>query len=354
MSKLLKIKYGFGVEETERVISSISIDNCDKITCFCHLRNQTRTFKISSIAEAIDVETGEVIDSLYDYLGITSPTYIKNEQEFLFDISGYDSANTVDYCLNDVLTEVCALKYFTLQVRMKRGFAEKERRKIIKFIRKACLNIDMSDECLHEWLRGLWVGDIFCETDESYQMLLDNIKPGLRAVIRDAAYDIARGSGRVPIDQKILDRIDMEFPIDGTKGIQQPGNIQIRKNDLTIDCTECTEIIIKEFFDAPANQAVLRRLKEAGVAPTVEEKRVGGRLTGLTFVFTGTLTTLGRDEAKKLVESEGGNVTGSVSKKTDYVVAGSEAGSKLEKARALGVTVLSEDAFSTLLATGGD
>jgi len=57
---------------------------------------------------------------------------------------------------------------------------------------------------------------------------------------------------------------------------------------------------------------------------------------------------------KKLVESEGGNVTGSVSKKTDYVVAGSEAGSKLEKARNLGITVLSEDAFSKLLATGGN
>lgn len=113
-------------------------------------------------------------------------------------------------------------------------------------------------------------------------------------------------------------------------------------------------VSIRSFFDAPANQAVLQRLKEAGVAPTVEEKRVGGRLTGLTFVFTGTLTTLGRDEAKRLVESEGGNVTGSVSKKTDYVVAGSEAGTKLEKARKLGLKVLSEEEFTVLLATGGE
>lgn len=112
-------------------------------------------------------------------------------------------------------------------------------------------------------------------------------------------------------------------------------------------------VSIHSFFDAPANQAVLQRLKAAGVAPTVEEKRVGGRLTGLTFVFTGTLTSLGRDEAKKLVESEGGNVTGSVSKKTDYVVAGSEAGSKLEKARTLGIKVLSEDELLAMLADGG-
>ena len=112
-------------------------------------------------------------------------------------------------------------------------------------------------------------------------------------------------------------------------------------------------VSIRSFFDAPANQAVLQRLKEAGVAPTVEEKRVGGRLAGLTFVFTGTLAHLGRDEAKKLVESEGGNVTGSVSKKTDYVVAGSEAGSKLEKARTLGVTVLSEEELLAMLADSG-
>ena len=115
------------------------------------------------------------------------------------------------------------------------------------------------------------------------------------------------------------------------------------------DVGPAVAVSIRSFFDAPANQAVLQRLKEAGVSPTVEEKRVGGRLSGLTFVFTGTLTTLGRDEAKKLVESEGANVTGSVSKKTDYVVAGSEAGSKLEKARALGISVLSEDELLEML-----
>jgi DNA ligase (NAD+) len=103
---------------------------------------------------------------------------------------------------------------------------------------------------------------------------------------------------------------------------------------------------IRLFFDTPANLQVLQRLKEAGVSPT---KRVGGRLSGLTFVFTGTLNRLGRDEAKRLVEAAGGNVSGSVSKKTDYVVAGSEAGSKLKKARSLGVTVLSEDELFVML-----
>lgn len=106
---------------------------------------------------------------------------------------------------------------------------------------------------------------------------------------------------------------------------------------------------IRSFFGNPVNQGVVRRLLEAGVAPTVEQKKVGGSLSGTTFVFTGTLTRFSRDDAKALVESEGGNVTGSVSKKTDYVVAGSEAGSKLDKARDLGVTVLSEEQFLHLL-----
>jgi DNA ligase (NAD+) len=81
----------------------------------------------------------------------------------------------------------------------------------------------------------------------------------------------------------------------------------------------------------------------------VEEKRVGGKFTGKTFVFTGALTRFTRDEAKRLVEREGGHAAGSVSKKTDYVIAGAEAGSKLDKARELGVTVLSEEEFLAMV-----
>ncbi|GFO59383.1 DNA ligase [Geomonas silvestris] len=106
---------------------------------------------------------------------------------------------------------------------------------------------------------------------------------------------------------------------------------------------------ITDFFKNKENQEIIRRLLAAGVTPSVEEKRLGGRFTGKTFVFTGTLTRFTRDDAKKIVELEGGHAAGSVSKKTDYVVAGSEAGSKLEKARELGVPVLTEDAFMDLV-----
>jgi DNA ligase (NAD+) len=101
---------------------------------------------------------------------------------------------------------------------------------------------------------------------------------------------------------------------------------------------------IRNFFDEAQNRDLIERLRAAGLrftAPKVAKTR--GPLTGLTFVLTGTLPTLTREEAKERIESAGGKVAGSVSNKTSFVVAGEEAGSKLDKARALGVEVLTEE-----------
>lgn len=106
---------------------------------------------------------------------------------------------------------------------------------------------------------------------------------------------------------------------------------------------------VVNFFASRRNREILDQLLAAGVAPQVEVKRSGGPLAGKIFVFTGAMSRFGRKEAQELVESHGGRASGSVSKKTDYVVAGEEAGSKLEKARELGVTVLSEEEFEQLL-----
>jgi DNA ligase (NAD+) len=83
------------------------------------------------------------------------------------------------------------------------------------------------------------------------------------------------------------------------------------------------------------------------------QRAVAGKLQGRTLVLTGTLPAITREEAKELIEAEGGKVAGSVSKKTDYVVAGADAGSKLAKAQELGVPVLDEAGFRRLLAKGG-
>lgn len=106
---------------------------------------------------------------------------------------------------------------------------------------------------------------------------------------------------------------------------------------------------IIEYFANPRNREILQSMIHAGVQPISEEKRLGGKFAGMNFVFTGTLTQFTRDEAKRIVENEGGHATGSVSRKTDFVVAGTEAGSKLTKARELGVPVISETEFLELL-----
>ena len=110
---------------------------------------------------------------------------------------------------------------------------------------------------------------------------------------------------------------------------------------------------IRTFFDQAHNREVVEQLKACGVHWKEGVASAGASLplTGQTFVLTGTLQTMGRDEAQAKLEMLGAKVSGSVSKKTHAVVAGAEAGSKLEKAQSLGVTVLDESAFQTLLAS---
>ena len=112
---------------------------------------------------------------------------------------------------------------------------------------------------------------------------------------------------------------------------------------------------MRTFFDQPHNREVVEQLRACGVSWTEGEAaaRAPQPLSGKTFVITGTLPTLSRDEAKDRVEAAGGKVAGSVSKKTDYLVAGAEAGSKLTKAHALGVAVIDEAALLALLLSCG-
>lgn len=106
---------------------------------------------------------------------------------------------------------------------------------------------------------------------------------------------------------------------------------------------------IHDFFRNPHNLALVERLRKAGLNFTAEKRHTTSQLSGLTFVLTGTLPTLTRDAAKDLIEAAGGKVSGSVSKKTNYVVAGEDAGSKLEKARSLEVEILDEPGLLALL-----
>ena len=109
---------------------------------------------------------------------------------------------------------------------------------------------------------------------------------------------------------------------------------------------------IAGFFAEPHNVEGIEQLRAAGVhwVETPPQRAAAGALAGLTFVLTGTLSTLSRDAAKAMIEADGGKVAGSVSKKTSFVVAGADAGSKLDKAESLHIPVLDETAFQELLA----
>lgn len=108
---------------------------------------------------------------------------------------------------------------------------------------------------------------------------------------------------------------------------------------------------IVEFFSEPHNQTVISALLNAGIhwPESAGQVENSGQLSGKTFVLTGTLPNLSRDAAKAMIEAHGGKVSGSVSKKTDFVIAGSDAGSKLDKAQTLGVAILDEAGLMTLL-----
>ncbi len=115
------------------------------------------------------------------------------------------------------------------------------------------------------------------------------------------------------------------------------------------DIGEITAQFICEWLDSPQSQHLIGRLREAGVRMDSASKVVDLRFAGMTFVLTGTLSRFTRDEAGAMIEARGGKVSSSVSKKTSYVVAGENAGSKLQKANDLGVPVLSEEVFLAML-----
>ena len=109
---------------------------------------------------------------------------------------------------------------------------------------------------------------------------------------------------------------------------------------------------VADYFADNRNRELCRALGEAGVNTVLEQSAVSQLFEGMTFVLTGTLPTMKREEAAALIEKNGGKTSSSVSKKTTYVLAGAEAGSKLTKANELGVRVISEEELMEMLSQG--
>ena len=136
------------------------------------------------------------------------------------------------------------------------------------------------------------------------------------------------------------------------RSIDRLAEASVEELDAIHEIGETVAVSVFNFFQNPRNQDLIVRLKTAGVKTEIEGDAAANfdeRFAGKTFVLTGKLEEFTRDEAAQKIEQRGGRVSGSVSKKTDYVVAGTDSGSKLTKAESLGVRVLREDEFKDLL-----
>jgi DNA ligase (NAD+) len=225
---------------------------------------------------------------------------------------------------------------------------------ILHFASRGVMNIDGMGDALVTQLteRGLVknVADIYKLTKEN---LLSLERMGEKSA--QNILDEIKGSKKLPLD-RVIYGLGIRFVGERTAQFlaEHFGSMEALQQASVEELQNVDEVgpriaeSIAEFFSIPANRKLVERLRDAGLTLTGEKKRRGTKLAGKTFVLTGTLPRFTRDEAKKMIEDAGGKVTGSVSKKTDYVVAGSDAGSKLDKARELGVAVIDEKQMEDL------
>src|SRR5712671_2151734 len=231
----------------------------------------------------------------------------------------------------------------------------KLRETILHFASRGIMNIDGMGDVLVTQLtdRGLVknVADIYKLTkkdllslerfaDKSAQNILDEIEASKKLPLERVIY----GMGIRFVGERTAQFLAEHF-----------GSMEALERASLEELQEVNEVgpriaeSIVEFFSIAANRKLVERLREAGLTLTGQKKQRGTKLAGKTFVLTGTLAHFTRDEAKKMIEDAGGKVTGSVSKKTDYVVAGADAGSKLDKAKELGVAVIGEEEMQEIL-----
>jgi DNA ligase (NAD+) len=136
------------------------------------------------------------------------------------------------------------------------------------------------------------------------------------------------------------------------RNIDRLAAASIEELDAIHEVGSTVAVSVFNFFQNPRNRETIERLKAAGVKMEIDggdSPSFDENFAGKTFVLTGKLEQFTRDEAARIIEERGGRVSSSVSKKTDYVVAGEDAGSKLTKAESLGVKVLSENGFAAML-----
>lgn len=239
------------------------------------------------------------------------------------------------------------------------------RRRLGHFVSKAALDIDglgtaMVDELVGRgWVKEL--PDLFQLRREDLLTLgkdvgksTDNLLAAIESAKHCELWRVIHGLGIPHVGVAASKDLAAHFGDLEKLADAKVGDFIADKQSVISGIGEVMARAIVGFFQEPRNRALVTGLLRVGVRPVAPTPRAAGgnaALTGRTFVLTGTLPTLTRDEASARIEAAGGKVSGSVSKKTSYVLAGEEAGSKLEKARELGVPVIDEAEFLRMLET---
>ena len=230
----------------------------------------------------------------------------------------------------------------------------KLRETILHFASRGVMNIDGMGEALVNQLtdRGLVknVADIYKLTKQDLLSLERMGEKSAQNILREI-----ETSKKLPLE-RVIYGLGIRFVGERTAQFlaEELGSMDALMNAGQEELQQVNEVgpriaeSIAEFFQEPRNRELIERLRRAGLTFKGIRKERGTKFAGKTFVLTGTLS-LPRDQVKKTIEAAGGRVSGSVSKKTDYVIAGSDAGSKLDKAKELGVSVIGEKDLANLL-----
>jgi DNA ligase (NAD+) len=220
-----------------------------------------------------------------------------------------------------------------------RVFGEKNATKAINAIERA------RTSPLSRWLYALAIADVGKTTATQIARFHDNIEDVAQSQLLRHVLDYheKQKNEGAEIAERLI-----------RAGFAKPSKSKADKERAIV--TEVGPVVAKsvlDFFASPIGRKILRRMKELGIQPRSEKvsakKAAGLPLAGKTFVLTGTLPSMTREEATEKIEALGGHVSGSASKKTDYVLAGAEPGSKFDKAKELGIKIIDEAAFRKML-----
>ncbi len=242
------------------------------------------------------------------------------------------------------------------------GCPAQVRRRLGHFVSKACLDIDgIGSALIDELVARGWVKelpDIFRLKREDLLTLgkkveksTDNLLAAIEAGKHCELWRLIHGLGIPHVGVSASKDLAAHFRDIEKLAAAKPEDFIANKESVISGIGETMAAAITGFFAEPRNRELVGALLQVGVKPQAPEKRAGGStiFAGKIFVLTGTLPSLTREAAAARIEAAGGKVSGSVSKKTSYVLAGAEAGSKLDKAKELGVSVIDEEEFLRML-----